>query len=806
MLLAVLLMLAQATTGLSGVVKDTSGGAVPGASITIQAPSGGVPKTVISGPDGRFAFDTVPADAVLIVRAGGFAELRQSVHGGETLELVLQPPSILENVVVTPSRLEQRVGDTPASVRVVTSENIEASPAVAADDVLRSSVPTFSLFRRANSVVAQPTTQGVSLRGIGPSGQSRTLVLLDGVPFNDPFGGWVYWTRVPMVSVDRIEVTEDTASGLYGNYAMGGVINILTSQPARRTFETKLQYGSFSGANGGSDEGATPKFDLFASDVWGKVGVAVEASVFNTDGFKTVTTEAGPVDNNAKVDYRNVTAKVEFAATDRIGVSGRVGHFREERGNGKIGELNDTRWTTVSGGVRVMLPDGSGLQARLFGDMQDAHYNFLAVSNAGTLRNQVRLATDQRVPVDGFGGMAQWQKVFGSRQVFTAGVDWRWVEGESQEDAYSAIAGAPVGADGVTLPSLLTVKRMSGGSQQSQGLFVQDVITPVDKLVLTVNARLDHWRNYNGHNLETTVATNAPTANNRPSLEDRTDTVVSPRLAALYHVSDRVSVWGAANSGFRAPTLTELYRQFSVGAITTRPNSQLGPERLVGGELGINLAPHRDVTARLTWFDNRVKDPVSNVTMSAGMPNFATACAGLAPGNCVQKQNLGRTKIQGVQAEVEYLLGRQWRVNAAYLHNDAKVTDGGTVNAALVGKYLAQVPRNRGSLQIGYRNPQVVNVSLGVQIVGLQFNDDQNVQFIPAATLSAAGYDTDNAPGLPGYTTIDLMASRDFGDRFQLFAGAQNLTNKVFFVQTNPSTVGAPRMVNVGVRVRFAAR
>ena len=159
MVLAVLLMLAQATTGLNGVVKDTSGGAVPGASITIQTASGADSRTVISGPDGRFAFDTIPADAVLIVRAGGFAELRRSVSSGDALELVLQPPSILETVVVTPGRSEQLIGETPASVRVVTSETIEASPAMAADDVLRSSVPTFSLFRRANSVVAQPTTR-----------------------------------------------------------------------------------------------------------------------------------------------------------------------------------------------------------------------------------------------------------------------------------------------------------------------------------------------------------------------------------------------------------------------------------------------------------------------------------------------------------------------------------------------------------------------------------------------------------------------------------------------------------------------
>jgi iron complex outermembrane recepter protein len=802
MLLGLLLTLSMAAAGLTGVVKDTSGGAVPGASVTVQTTSGTDRRTVISGSDGRFTFETVPADAVLVVRAGGFAEQRQTIGGSTDVEVVLQPPSILETVVVTPGRTEQRLGDTPASVSIVTAEQIESSPAVVADDVLRS-VPSFSLFRRASSVVAQPTTQGVSLRGIGPSGQSRTLVLLDGVPFNDPFGGWVYWTRVPMVSVDRIEVTEDTASGLYGNYAMGGVINIVTSRPTRHTLELKPQYGSFSGANGGSDDGSTPKFDMFASDIWKKVGFAVEGSAFNTEGFKTVTTEAGPIDNNAKVDYRNVTGKIEYLPSERLSISGRVGYFKEDRDNGKIGEVNDTRWTSMSGGIRVKLPDQSDLQSRVFGDIQKAHYNFLAVTNAATLRNFVRLATDQRVPVNGFGGMVQWQKIVGTRQALTAGTDWRWVEGESQEDAY--VATVPASFDGVTQRATLSVQRKSGGAQQSQGAFIQDVITPVEKLVVTLNARVDHWRNYQGHNLETTVATGSPTANNKPSLPDRTDTVVSPRVAALYHVSDRVTAWGAFNSGFRAPTLTELYRQFSVGAITTRPNDQLGPERLLGGELGLNVAPTRNLTARITYFDNRVKDPVSNVTMTAGQPNFAAVCVGLAAGNCVQKQNLGRTKIQGIQTDVEYLLGQQWRVMGGYIHNQAKVTEGGVVNAALVGKYLAQVPKNRGSLQIAYDNPRVANVSLAFQFVGLQYNDDQNVQFIPAATLAAAGYDTITA-GLPGYTAVDLMASRDLGERFQVFVGAQNLTNKVYFVQTNPSTVGTPRMINVGFRVRFAGK
>jgi len=779
----------------SGIVKDPSGGVVPGASVIVK-PASGSEHQALTGADGRFKVDMPDSDSggdvTVVVRAGGFAEKsRRVVDGdrGREIEIVLEPATLLETVTVTPTRGEQRLGDVPASVNVVTSDAIAASPALMADDVLRQ-VPTFSLFRRTSSLVAQPTTQGVSLRGIGPSGQSRTLVLLDGIPFNDPFGGWVYWSRVPLVSVDRIEITEGTTSSLYGNYAMGGVINIITARPTRRTLELKSQYGNRN----------SPKVDFFGSDQWNKVGAAVEGSFLNTDGFPIVAArERGPIDNNANVDYKNVTGKVDYVPSDRLNVFFRVGDFTENRVNGKVGEVNDTRWTTANGGVRARLGDESDLQARMFVDRQRAHFNFLAVTNAATTRNIVRLATDQNVPTNGVGGMAQWTKVAGGKNVLSAGFDWRWVDGDSREDAY--VASVPTTVVGVTQQATLSVQRVSGGTQQSSGAFVQDIMTPTAKLVLTLSARVDRWRNYDGHNLETTVATGLPTVNNRPSIPDRSDTVLSPRAAALYHVTDRVSVWGAANSGFRAPTLTELYRQFSVGAVTTFPNGDLGPERLVGGEAGVNVAPIRNLTTRVTWFHNRVTDPVANVTQ------LAAFCAGRSvPAGCAQKQNLGRTRIRGVQTDVEYRIATSWRLSGAYIFDDAKVTNGGVANAALVGKFVQQVPRHRGSLQVAYSSAKFASVALGVQFVGLQYNDDLNVNFIPPATLTDAGYDAGLGAGLPGYTVVDLTASRDLGRNLQIFFGVQNLFGKEYFVQTNPSTIGTPRLMNGGVRVRFNGR
>jgi outer membrane receptor protein involved in Fe transport len=770
---------------LSGVVRDSSGGIVAGALVIVRPdPASGVAeRQAVTGPDGRFTVDAPEAgDLTLIVRAGGFGEARQQIADGRRereVVIELHPATLLETVTVTPTRSEQRLGDVPAAVDVLTSEAIERSPALVADDILRQ-VPAFSLFRRTNSIAAQPTTQGVSLRGIGPSGQSRTLVLLDGVPFNDPFGGWVYWSRVPLVSVDRIEITEGTSSSLYGNMAMGGVINIITSRPSPRTIEVKPQYGNRT----------SPKVEFFASDQWNKVGVAAEGSFLNTDGFPIVAArERGPIDTSANVDYRNLTVKLEYVPTDRVQAFFRTGYFTEDRVNGKVGEVNDTRWTTASGGIRARLADESDLQVRVFSDVQRAHFNFLAVTNAATLRNIVRLATDQHVPTNGVGGMAQWTKSVGAKNVFSAGTDWRWVDGNSVEAAY--VAAVPTVIQGVTQQAALSVARISGGTQQIAGAFAQDIFTPTSNLVLTVSARVDRWRNYDGHNLETTVATGAPTPNNRASIPERSDTRVSPHVGALYHLSDRVSAWGAVNSGFRAPTLTELYRQFSVGVVTTRPNDQLGPERLVGGEAGLNVVPARNVSARVTWFDNRVTDPVTNVTLTATL---------------AQKQNLGRTRIRGVESDVEYRLGSAWRLSAGYIFDDATVTDGGVANAALVGKLVPQVPRHRGSLQLSYSNARIATVAVAMQFVGLQYNDDQNVNFIPAATLGDAGYDTTIGAGLPGYTVVDVSATREIAHNIQVFFGVQNLFDREYFVQTNPSTIGTPRLVNGGVRVRFSGR
>ena len=111
------------------------------------------------------------------------------------------------------------------------STALQQSPGTNLDDRLRD-VPGFSLFRRSSSLAANPTTQGISLRGIGSSGASRTLVLWDGIPANDPFGGWVYWTQFVPDEIARAEISRGAATSIFGDRAMSGAIGIFSRQPA----------------------------------------------------------------------------------------------------------------------------------------------------------------------------------------------------------------------------------------------------------------------------------------------------------------------------------------------------------------------------------------------------------------------------------------------------------------------------------------------------------------------------------------------------------------------------------------------
>src|SRR6185436_2762516 len=181
-----------------------------------------------------------------------------------------QPVPAMETVV-TATRAPRPVREVTSTVTVIPRAELERSPGVRIDDVLRGAVPSFATFRRTSSVAADPTAQGVNLRNVGPSGVSRALVLLDGVPVNDPFGGWVYWRSLPRLGLERVEVAPGAASALYGSAALGGVVELFSRGLLERGLDLDAGWGTRRSLD----------VALRAADRWGKLGASLEGGHFS---------------------------------------------------------------------------------------------------------------------------------------------------------------------------------------------------------------------------------------------------------------------------------------------------------------------------------------------------------------------------------------------------------------------------------------------------------------------------------------------------------------------------------------------
>jgi outer membrane receptor protein involved in Fe transport len=743
------------STRVEGVVSDETNAPVAGAEVSLKVGASVVARAT-TGAGGEFSFDApeTPGAFALVVRAPGFAPLERSwsAKGGSVgeLRLVLAPAPLAEQLTVTATRTETRLGDTAASVVNVTAAELASTAAVTLDDALRQ-VAGFQLFRRAGSRTANPTTQGVSLRATGASGASRALVLADGIPLNDPFGGWINWGRVPRESVQSVEVSRGGFSHLYGSGALGGVVNILTRKAKEGTpvVSAEVSYGSQQTADA----------SLFAGGRKGRWGATLAAETFHTDGYIVVDgAERGRADTPAASRRSTLDVGLDYAATEDARLFFRTSYFGEARANGTPLQTNRTHLRQWSAGGDWSHARLGRMGARVYGGTQLFDQNFTAVA---ANRNTETLTRVQRAPSQFTGLAMQWSRAFAGRHTVVAGVDAREVRGASDEVAYvQGRASSLVGA---------------GGRERTAGVFVEEIAQVTPRLTLAGGLRFDRWRNYRAQSATRPLGAGASASVN--AFADRTETAFSPQTSALYKPRDNFSVAASFYRAFRQPTLNELYRSFRVGDVLTLANENLRAERLTGGEAGANVAT-RDgrASVRATLFWTEIARPVANVTLTVA-PALITR----------RRDNLGRTRSRGLELEFEARPARRWTLAGGYLLADARVAQFPS-NPELEGLRLPQVARHQLTFQLRYTNPSRFNFGLQGRFGGAQFDDDQN-RF-----------------RLERYFTLDALVSRRLARTLELFAAAENLLDQRYSAGRTPvRTVAPPASLRAGLRLRFGS-
>lgn len=672
-----------------------------------------------------------------------------------------EEPIHLEPVLVTATRTEIRVKEAPVSVTVLTKEEIAQSGALVVDDLLRQ-IPGFNTFRRSSSLVTapqqDPEAQGVTLRGIGPGGASRALVLLDGIPVNDAFGGFLYWGEVPLESVERIEVVRGGASSLWGNFALGGVINIITKAPEARAVQAKLSVGNL----GTTDDA------LSYTDAVGPIRLGLYGNFLHTDGYNIIApNQRGPLDQDSGSEHKAFSGRLEYAPTSNLSLFLRGSYYNEARNLGTPFRTSSTNRGFVAGRGTLRTADGSHWGLTIFSHLTTFNERFSGVSDDRTSETPTQL---QEVPSTDVGGAFTWSRKFFTDHLLTAGTDFRLIEGESR-DAFFDDTGTSI-AD----------RRISSGEQTFLGFFAQDLYTPIPQLQIALGVRLDYFRNFNGRATDTPAG--MPTTVTRFPDQDRT--AWSPRLSFRYQLREGLALRGAGYQAFRAPTLSELYRRSSIEGLVLRENPHLGPEFLEGGELGFDYTGLPGLNARLTGYWNNLRSPIANLTTArdpvTGEDTERT------------RANLGLARIRGIEADLEYRLTSQWTLTGSYLYSEALILDNPS-DRDLEGKRLTQVPWHSATLGVRYTNPALFNLYVQWRYEGKKFED------------------ADNMDKLAGYYVVDLTLSKpipplSFLPTFrggEVFLAIQNLFDRQYDTDKGGGIlkIGTPLQIQGGLRLEF---
>ncbi|BBO92498.1 TonB-dependent receptor plug domain-containing protein [Desulfosarcina ovata] len=465
---------------------------------------------------------------------------------------------------------------------------------------------------------------------------SRVLVLKDGVPLNMAYGGSVsILNTLSLENIEKIEIVRGASSALYGSSAMGGVINIITKRPTKKlSGSVSFEGGSLDTYIGNASIGAGTDHYAFRASAGHK----------HTGGYEYYENE----------DWKDYYKKPENDLTN-VSLGGDIWlgesllrldyEYLLEDSLTTTSTQYDSDQTNNDYMANWSVPLGSrfdlGIKAYYF----DSDSTSEARKYSSATGRHATYYYDSSIPKDEYGALIQVDTEWGGHRL-SLGSDLKWAECES-EYAY---------AEG---------DRNFSGKQDFYSFFVNDEFAMAqDRLTLNVGVRYDSWENHSGEFYDTT--TDSMITIDYP---DKSEDAFSPRAGAAYKVNDKFKLRASFATGFKAPSLYDLYKSGPHGS--TRfdlANPDLEAETMTWSyDVGFDAKPNEHLSINITFYQSRFKDFLGEKTLSADeVPSYFTPDEGMA---VIQSVNLGRVDIYGVEAAVEYKFDSQWSVFVNHTYN-----------------------------------------------------------------------------------------------------------------------------------------
>ncbi|WP_242098405.1 TonB-dependent receptor [Sphingomonas sp. CROZ-RG-20F-R02-07] len=647
------------------------------------------------------------------------------------------------DIVVTATRSALPLADVPASVSVVTADQIADIPARSIDDVLRR-VPSVDL-PIASTNEQHPTDTIVSMRGLSGI---RSLVLLDGVPLNDSFFGYVQWSEVPVATIDRVEVVRGGGATLWGNYAMGGVINVLTRPIAK----TELDAEAAGGSRG------SYRVDGTAALAGSGYGIGVDGGISHSDGYlEQALGYRGSIDVPTSFTARTAAVSGNADIAPDLTARARVSYYDNDQNFLTRLQTNTQRNWRYTGTLSWTPTERSSV------DLTGFHVDERFVTNNtgapdGADPNEAEFVQNRHLTrANDWGASLVWTQRFdGLLRSLSAGADYHGVGGSDRASIF-AQTGAYIRTD------------IGSGDQRFLGGFAQADLRPVEQFQVLASLRYQDFLNFNGLDA-------SPGGLGR--VASRHDSDIDPRLSIRYQLPAGFALRGAYYRAFRAPTLDNLYRPASVPGYILYANAALKPETLEGGEVGFDYV-RGGVRVQATAYSSTIRDFLTYRYLDP-----ATLPAGFDIG--ARLINAGTARSRGVEAELTWRATPRLNGTLAYTFADSIVTQN-PEDPASIGVQQAGIPRHRVSAGLDWTGPLRLKFSPRIRYVSATNGDPDSI------------YRTD------AHFIADLAASAPLRKGIEAFVQIENLFDRRYIGTNDGFTAplyGKPFTATGGIRVR----
>ena len=715
---------------LRGTVLDSeTNETLAGANIVIKE----LQRGISTNSKGDFLFENLEkGEYTLQISFIGYHNAQVKIamdKGDKDIVIKMIPFSVeMEKVIITATLTERKIEDLPGQNDVIEKEEVEEYPSSNVDNILQS-IANINV-NRSWGIFSKNAS--VTMRGLDAA--QGVLILYNGVPLNKTAGGSINWHMISPDRIERIEVIKGPSSALYGNNAMGGVINIITKKTDQKISGDVRAFGGSYATLGG-------KFDLEGNQkingkklYWGLNGFYRQG-----DGYIIEPKDVrDSTDVEVYLKESRVGATVGYEFDDKNKLEIEYSYYDDKRGDGKQVYFDDGGYIKYTTHFARAKYNGQLGEFKIEADAYLQDEDYYQFSESINSDGNYKMSKKDQISRD-YGLWMNATRNFDDKNWLTFGID---------------IKQGFMDASDIYLTSTDTLIR--DGRVQSYAAFIQDEHRLFnDKLKIIAGLRFDYARFYDG-----SIHVGDPTANTgfEESLSENYGssdwTALSPKLGIQYEITPAIRSYISVSTGFMPPKLDDMIssRKISKGFKEANPNLQ--PQTLTNYEIGFNTKPFKNVQLKMAGYYSLGKDF-----------QYFVATGDYVDGQTeLIRENIAAIEIFGAEFFFQYDFTKSLTFKANYSYNSSTIKDFDLDNYTgddLTGKQLVEIPWHQAFAGLFWKN-KIVNTTLVANYIGEEYTDEQNILIID------------------DYLTADIRLSRMINKNFFFALDIQNIFDKVY--------------------------